>query len=369
MLRVIDDHIAKMKMQGVGGAGSGREGRGGVGGGGGRGGSDASTQMLRLCDMKHAALQAERDLEQMYARETKDNNKVMKTFVICFTTRFLQSSLCCSKVMGCYAPNGQHSEKPMEVGIRSDQGFISVYEIITKRKVNEGMRGEGKEGKEKKKKKNEDSSTGSSSLQEHDKEENGVGGEVKNEKNAKREEEDKFVIESDISTTTITEKDLVALREEAEHCTLEYFQRSQDEYECVEIENVECLLCEEGREHILLYTFPFSESLKDLLSSVLLCSLLLTSVLLCSSLLFSPLLFSPLLFSALLCSSLLCSSLHSSALLCSVLLCSRLGLFLFKMYTTGHVTDTTKYASCLSFALSFSCTLSLSLSLHQVPFV
>ena len=41
----------------------------------------------------------------------------------------LNTALCCDGgISGCYAPTGAHTEKPLEVGLRVDAGFISIYE-------------------------------------------------------------------------------------------------------------------------------------------------------------------------------------------------------------------------------------------------
>ena len=51
----------------------------------------------------------------------------------------LNTALCCDGgISGCYAPTGAHTEKPLEIGLRVDAGFISIYEAEAS-SVNEGM--------------------------------------------------------------------------------------------------------------------------------------------------------------------------------------------------------------------------------------
>jgi len=41
----------------------------------------------------------------------------------------VNSANCCGKsIVGCYAPDGDHAEKPIENSLKSNLGFISVYD-------------------------------------------------------------------------------------------------------------------------------------------------------------------------------------------------------------------------------------------------
>jgi hypothetical protein len=52
-----------------------------------------------------------------------------KTFVAVLHTSFFDCARCCGpKLIGCYAPTGEHCERPLEIGMRQDSGFISIYD-------------------------------------------------------------------------------------------------------------------------------------------------------------------------------------------------------------------------------------------------
>lgn len=46
-----------------------------------------------------------------------------------FTSSFLNSvNSCSSNIVGCYSPDGDHCEKPIEMGIKPNLAVISVFE-------------------------------------------------------------------------------------------------------------------------------------------------------------------------------------------------------------------------------------------------
>ncbi|XP_064383534.1 uncharacterized protein LOC135332129 isoform X2 [Halichondria panicea] len=50
-----------------------------------------------------------------------------KTFTVTLNTSFFNCARCCGpQIIGCYAPNGEHCERPLEIGMRCDSGIASI---------------------------------------------------------------------------------------------------------------------------------------------------------------------------------------------------------------------------------------------------
>lgn len=52
-----------------------------------------------------------------------------KSFKVAINMLFFDCAKCCGpQIVGCYAPNGEHCERPLEIGVRCDSGIISIYD-------------------------------------------------------------------------------------------------------------------------------------------------------------------------------------------------------------------------------------------------
>ncbi|KAL5493303.1 hypothetical protein EMCRGX_G014460 [Ephydatia muelleri] len=52
-----------------------------------------------------------------------------RTFSVRLNTSFFDCARCCgAHIVGCYAPNGEHCERPLEIGLRRDSAFACIYD-------------------------------------------------------------------------------------------------------------------------------------------------------------------------------------------------------------------------------------------------
>lgn len=52
-----------------------------------------------------------------------------KRYWVRMNNKFFSTASCCSSnIVGCYAPNGDHAEKPLEIALKSNVVMISLFE-------------------------------------------------------------------------------------------------------------------------------------------------------------------------------------------------------------------------------------------------
>jgi hypothetical protein len=77
-------------------------------------------------EKKISLLTKEDKIEEDFAKQGKAPVKP-KTFTIALNTHFFDCARCCgAQIIGCYAPNGEHCERPLEIGIRTDSAIASI---------------------------------------------------------------------------------------------------------------------------------------------------------------------------------------------------------------------------------------------------
>ncbi|XP_065061836.1 uncharacterized protein LOC135688772 isoform X1 [Rhopilema esculentum] len=85
-------------------------------------------QQPRIHDRKLQLLADEERIES--DMEAKSSAKLKRTeFTIKLNIKFFDCARCCgTNIIGCYAPNGDHCERPLEIGMRCDSAFASIYD-------------------------------------------------------------------------------------------------------------------------------------------------------------------------------------------------------------------------------------------------
>jgi hypothetical protein len=79
-------------------------------------------------EKKIALLMKEDEIESSIEKQAQQPLKP-QTFKCVLNTSFLDCMSCCgSNIIGCYAPNGEHCERPLEIGMRHDSAIISIYD-------------------------------------------------------------------------------------------------------------------------------------------------------------------------------------------------------------------------------------------------
>ena len=79
-----------------------------------------------------ALLEEEARVEKQFAelRAKSADESDLRSFKGVMHTGLLNTALSCGTgIKGCYAPNGAHAEKPVEIGLRSDGTVLSLYEV------------------------------------------------------------------------------------------------------------------------------------------------------------------------------------------------------------------------------------------------
>ena len=78
---------------------------------------------------KMSLLEAEQQLETEFNCQQNRNKQQSKRFLVTLQRKFFDCVLCCGDgISGCYAPNGVHAEKPLEIGLRVDAAIVSVVD-------------------------------------------------------------------------------------------------------------------------------------------------------------------------------------------------------------------------------------------------
>lgn len=79
-------------------------------------------------DRKNILLATEDSIEAKFEEEARKPRKPI-TFTATINTNFFDCAKCCgSQIVGCYTPSGVHCERPLEIGIRQDSAFASIYD-------------------------------------------------------------------------------------------------------------------------------------------------------------------------------------------------------------------------------------------------
>ena len=79
-------------------------------------------------DRKNVLLTTEDSIEAKFEEEARKPRKPV-TFIATVNTNFFDCAKCCgSQIVGCYSPSGVHCERPLEIGIRQDSAFASIYD-------------------------------------------------------------------------------------------------------------------------------------------------------------------------------------------------------------------------------------------------
>ncbi|XP_062513876.1 uncharacterized protein LOC134189578 isoform X2 [Corticium candelabrum] len=82
----------------------------------------------RALDRKITLLAEEDRIETEFESQPLDPVEP-KTFTAMLHSSFFDCARCCGpKLVGCYVPTGEHSERPLEIGMRQDSGFLSIYD-------------------------------------------------------------------------------------------------------------------------------------------------------------------------------------------------------------------------------------------------
>jgi hypothetical protein len=81
---------------------------------------------------KMSLLAKESDLEKDYEKQLKEQTLIVsqrKEYVARFSLSSLSTFSCCGpQIVGCYAPDGDHCEKPLEIGLKSNQALLSIFD-------------------------------------------------------------------------------------------------------------------------------------------------------------------------------------------------------------------------------------------------
>ncbi|XP_065897600.1 uncharacterized protein [Dysidea avara] len=78
-------------------------------------------------DKKLTLLAKEDEIEADFEKQARVPVKPKK-FTVALNTNFFDSARCCgSQIIGCYAPTGEHCERPLEIGLRCDSAVASIY--------------------------------------------------------------------------------------------------------------------------------------------------------------------------------------------------------------------------------------------------
>jgi len=86
------------------------------------------SQKPRIHERKLQLLTEEERIENDMEAKSKAKLKPMK-FTAKINLKFFDCAACCGpQIIGCYAPNGDHCERPLEIGLRHDSAFASIYD-------------------------------------------------------------------------------------------------------------------------------------------------------------------------------------------------------------------------------------------------
>ena len=91
----------------------------------------ASDVLARVADLlqREEAIEAEWRQGQEVQQQSTAN---VKSYVVRLHLSYLEVASCCTpSITGCYAPDGYHCEKPLEAGLRCDQGFLALWDDAT----------------------------------------------------------------------------------------------------------------------------------------------------------------------------------------------------------------------------------------------